>query len=193
MAARVVRYTAGASAQVAGAGTLPSTSKEQFITADEPVSTGTSFALEVDLNDPSQAIQGVLLAFTAAVPPGPGSSGLALLKTPFRAYDSRRPGMGKFAAGEIRKIPLVDSGVPAGVAAVLFNLTVAEAGPLGGFAAIWSGDVPDWPGNSTVNWTAADQQVANFGVSAVNLSAEINCLVAVSAAHVIVDVIGSFS
>lgn len=106
--------------------------------------------------------------------------------TPFtgatpRVFDSRSGA--KFAINEERT---VDLGFPGARGAVI-NLTVTETVG-GGFVAIFPADIT-WPGNSSINWKASDQDVANGVITRVDATGKIKVR-ASSATHVVIDRIG---
>jgi hypothetical protein len=102
-----------------------------------------------------------------------------------RVFDSRAGT--KFAAGEERVIDLSKSLIPTARAAVV-NLTATETAASGFLAAFADGIA--WPGNSSLNYTGANQSVAN-GVIVTMTAGKIKVRCGSGASHVIVDVIGS--
>ncbi len=105
---------------------------------------------------------------------------------PPRVYDTRTPGLSKLASGEERTISLP---VPPGIGAAVFTLTVTETEGAGGYVAVFQSGIP-WPGNSSINWSAPDQNIANTVVCAVSADSKIVLRGGANRTHVIVDVAG---
>jgi hypothetical protein len=101
-----------------------------------------------------------------------------------RVLDTRNAG-GKLNPGEERTVSL---GVPGNASAAVFNITVTET-EAGGFVAVFPAGVT-WPGNSTINWFAAGQNLANGVISAVNATGQITVRGGVNKTHVVIDVQG---
>lgn len=104
-----------------------------------------------------------------------------------RAIDTRNAGSTKFGANEERVVDLSSKLIPTARAAVI-NLT-ADATNGGGFLSAYADGIA-WPGNSTVNYSGANQTVANAAVVTM-VNGKIKVRAGVNGAHVIVDVIGS--
>jgi hypothetical protein len=109
---------------------------------------------------------------------------------PFSGLDPRvldtRSGA-KFAPGEVRVIDLSSRLIPTARAAVI-NLTATATSGAGFLSAFADGIA--FPGNSTVNYNAANESVANGAVvTMANGKIKVRC--GDAASHVIVDVIGS--
>lgn len=104
-----------------------------------------------------------------------------------RPYNTRdTPGLTKLAGGEERTIQLP---VPAGISAAVVQLTVTETGPAG-FIGVFPADAPAWPGNSSINWFAANSNVGNTVLAAVSPDGKIKIRSGGSDTHVIIDVPG---
>jgi len=135
---------------------------------------------------PNGAIRGQLAA--------PGAVGdLRLLDTPARAYDSRAGTDGKLVVGTPRVVDLsagTTPSVPAGARAALVTLTVTQTVG-GGFVTAYSNALTVAPATSTVNWTAANSDVATTTTVAVS-GGKIQLLAGQNGTHVIVDVIGYY-
>jgi hypothetical protein len=101
-----------------------------------------------------------------------------------RVLDTRTSG-GKLTDGEQRTIAL---GRP-GVRGAVINLTVTETEGAGGFVAVFPANVP-WPGNSSINWFGAGQNLANSVTTAVDPSAQITIRGGAASTHVVIDRIG---
>jgi hypothetical protein len=109
-----------------------------------------------------------------------------------RALDTRlaSPLPGKFSSGDTKVLSLSDH-IPAGAVAALVNLTITEtegAGFLGVFPA-----GTEWPGTSSINWSATGQNLAN----SVTVVTPADRSIAITAGgggrtHVVVDVAGYF-
>lgn len=124
--------------------------------------------------------------FGATVTYLPAPSGFIPLSPTQRVYNSRDSALPKFAAGEERTVSLAPH-VPNTAQAAVLNLTVTQTVG-GGFAAVFPADVA-WPGNSSINWSASNQDVANLVITQINSSAQIKIRAGAST-HVIVDVLG---
>jgi hypothetical protein len=101
-----------------------------------------------------------------------------------RVLDTRTAG-GKLADGEERTIAL---GLPGARGAVI-NLTVTETEGTGGFVAVFPANVA-WPGNSSINWFGAGQNLANSVTTAVDPTASIKIRGGAASTHVVIDRIG---
>lgn len=103
-----------------------------------------------------------------------------------RVLDTRLPGplSGKLANGEEKVVPLGF----AGARTALINLTVTET-VAGGFVAVFSAGIA-WPGNSSINWAASNQTIANGVITAVDGSGNIKIRGGGNPTHVIIDRIG---
>jgi hypothetical protein len=104
-----------------------------------------------------------------------------------RVLDTRDPGplTGKLGPGEER---VVELGI-AGARSAVLNLTVTETSAGGGFVAVFPAGVT-WPGNSSINWSAAGQNVANGVITPVDALGRITIRGGATATHVIIDRIG---
>jgi len=101
-----------------------------------------------------------------------------------RVLDTRVTG-GKLADGEERTIVLEFPGARGAV----LNLTVTETEGNGGFVAVFPANVP-WPGNSSINWSAANQNVANGVITAMDPAGRITIRGGAASTHVVIDRIG---
>jgi hypothetical protein len=87
---------------------------------------------------------------------------------PYRSFDSRL--IGPLPGGYVDRFSVLTDiygvqRIPDDAVAVTYNLTVTDT--MGsGFAAIYPIDI-DWPGNSSINWTAPGTTVANGGTVAI--------------------------
>jgi hypothetical protein len=130
---------------------------------------------------PGTAIWGMRVGFVSP-------TGFVPLPTaiPPRVYDSRQPGLTKLAPGEERTITLP---VPGAIGAAVFTLTVTNTEGPGGFVSAYQAGIP-WPGNSSVNWIGANQDVANTVLCAVSADSKIILRGGNFPTNVIVDVAG---
>ena len=131
---------------------------------------------------------------------GPATAGAFHARvTPARVYDSRAgfpPLLGVKAplvGGVARSCDLKanNSGVPAGATAVMVNLVATgTTGASGGFLAVYTSGIA-WQGNSSLNWSAPNQNVAVTTLTTVDPNALCN-LYANVATNVVVDVLGYY-
>ena len=89
---------------------------------------------------------------------------------PYRAYDSRPyvdgfllPGQGVYF--EVLSDVNGTQQIPASAVAVTYNLTATGTFGAQGYLAVFPADI-NWPGNSSINWVASNQSIANGGVVA---------------------------
>ena len=102
-----------------------------------------------------------------------------------RVFDSRLAANGpKFAVNEERTI---DLGI-AGARTAVINLTVTETAAGGGFVAVFPADIA-YPGTSSINWTALDQNIANGVITRVDATGKIKVR-ANNVTHIVIDRIG---
>ena len=127
----------------------------------------------------------------------PGVAFVAM--TPCRMVDTRNAvgpyGGPKFSAGEGRNYDLdahpTCTGIPVGVDAYSLNFTVTATDGAGFLAAYPTGTA--FPNVSTVNYTAANQTVANAAIVPAGTGGSIHVDAAVSGTHVIIDINGYFT
>jgi hypothetical protein len=103
-----------------------------------------------------------------------------------RVLDTRLPGplSGKLANGQEKVVPLGF----AGARSALINLTVTETVG-GGFVAVFPAGIA-WPNNSSINWAASNQTIANGVITAVDGNGSIKIRGGGNPTHVIIDRIG---
>ena len=103
-----------------------------------------------------------------------------------RVLDTRLPGphTGKLGPDEER---VIDLGF-AGARSAVINLTVTETVG-GGFVAVFAGGIP-WPKNSSINWSASNQNVANGVITALDANGRITIRGGANPTHVVIDRIG---
>jgi hypothetical protein len=125
--------------------------------------------------------------------------------TPFRAYDSRWPGVGgPILANTSRPVSVKDAHdtntgavttadlVPASARAVGYNLTITGTSG-SGFLAITPGDEVTF-GASAINWSSTGQDLANGGTVGVNAAREVKVFAGFTGStQFIVDVTGYYS
>ena len=104
-----------------------------------------------------------------------------------RVYDTRTGGLTKLAANEERIISL---GLPPGVGAAVLTLTLSGTEGGGGYVAVFNADTATWPGNSSVNWSAPGQDIANTVVTPVSADGKIKIRGGANKTNVIIDVTG---
>lgn len=102
---------------------------------------------------------------------------------PPRIFDSRGGTATKFIINEER---VVDLGIP-GARTAIINLTVTETVGAG-FVAVFPNDVT-YPGNSSINWSGPNQDIANGVIVRVDAAGKIKVR-ASNATHVVIDRIG---
>ena len=84
--------------------------------------------------------------------------------------------------------------VPPGATAAIVTLTVTETtvgpGGPGGFLSMYNADVTTIPATSSINWSAANQNIAVTAQVSVNAAGQIKVHDGSNATHFVVDVIG---
>jgi hypothetical protein len=165
--------------------------------AAEIVTNPSAFYVNVHTTDfPGGAIRGQLATGT------PSAGEAHYLPTPLRAYDSRLAAGPKIQSGETRTINLQSGftlaaptvkvmAVPPGATAAIITLTVAETNAPGGFLTIYSAASPQ-PATSSINWKAADQDIAVGTQVAVDAAGNVKVTdgINTAATHFIIDVVG---
>ncbi len=161
--------------------TLPTGDDLQSYTWDinEPVNGSATYAIFVNTLDDTQLVGGVRYGYTAPV-----SQGFHALDKITRVVDTRTTG-GKLAPNEERVVTL---GVPAVARAGVINLTVTET-ELAGYVSVFPSNVT-WPGNSSINWSTSNQNLANGVICAVDATGKITLRGGVNKTHVVIDVQG---
>lgn len=101
-----------------------------------------------------------------------------------RVLDTRTAG-GKLAANEERTVAL---GFPGSRGAVI-NITVTETEGGGGFVAVNRAGIA-WPGNSSINWSGPDQNIANGVITDLDDAGRITIRGGANRTHVVIDRIG---
>lgn len=101
-----------------------------------------------------------------------------------RALDTRNTG-GKLNPNEERTIDLGFAGARAAV----INLTVTGTEGVGGFVAVFSPDIA-YPGNSSINWSSPNENIANGVITAMNAAGQIKIRGGANRTDVVIDRIG---
>jgi len=103
-----------------------------------------------------------------------------------RVLDTRLPGplTGKLGPGQEKVVPLGFAGARTAV----INLTITETVGAG-FVAVFSAGIP-WPNNSSINWSASNQNIANGVITAVDSTGSIKIRGGSNPTHVVIDRIG---
>jgi hypothetical protein len=161
--------------------TVPAGGGPQTVTFDLPpitVDPGTTVAVRF-FASAGASVLGVTVGYTP-----PTQSFIPFTGSTPRVLDTRTTG-GKLADGEERTIPLGLTGARSAV----INLTITETEGNGGFVAVFPANVA-WPGNSSINWSAAGQNIANAVISGVDPAGQIKIRGGVASTHVVIDRIG---
>jgi hypothetical protein len=145
----------------------------------EPVNGSATYSIFVNTLDDTQLVGGLRYGYIA--PASPAFFPLAKIT---RVLDTRTTG-GKLAPGEERIVTL---GVPVGARAGVINLTVTET-EAAGFVSVFPSDTT-WPGNSSINWSSANQNLANGVICTVDATGRITLRGGVNKTHVVIDVQG---
>jgi hypothetical protein len=151
-----------------------------------PIQHGHTYQLRV-YAEPNNGITGVdssIMGITVGYIPQP-SGFMPYTGTTPRILDTRTGG-GKVLAGDAGA-RTIDLGVVGAKAAVI-NLTAAETEAYGYFS-VFPNNVT-WPGNSSLNWTAANVTIANTVIAPLSPDGKIKLRAGESASHAIVDVQG---
>lgn len=144
------------------------------------------FIYVTDTADNGTAIAGVRIGYEAVVQT-PAFVPISPIPRPYNTRDTA--GLTKLNPGEERTITLP---VPAGISAAVIQLTVTETGA-GGFVGVFPADAASWPGNSSINWSSANENVGGTVITAVSADGKIKLRGGGSPTHVIVDVPGYLS
>ncbi len=129
---------------------------------------------------PGATVYGVTIGYLP-----PTQAFIPFTGTPPRILDTREPsGGGKLNANEERTIAL---GFPGARGAVI-NLTVTDTEGAG-FVSVNPANIA-YPGNSSINWTVAGQNIANGVITALDPTGQIKIRGGVNKTHVVIDRIG---
>jgi hypothetical protein len=156
-----------------GDGTLQVT-----LTTDETIDGTGTYPLIFFPSTATQAVAAIRYGYVAAPQ-------AFIPSTPIRRLLDTRTNGGKLRADEERTLNL---GVPALARAAVINLTITGT-ERSGFVAVFPADVA-WPGNSSINWFATDQDLANTVITATDSTGRVKLRGGVNATHVVIDVLG---
>jgi len=132
----------------------------------------------VGMTNPTAFLYGVRVGY---VPP---PQAFVQTSPAVRVLDTRITG-GKLSQNEERVVSL---GVPGFARGAVINVTVTGTEGAG-YVAVFPADTY-WPGNSSVNWSDADQNVANSAIAPVDPDGRIIVRAGVNPTHVVIDVVG---
>ncbi|MCU1399034.1 MAG: hypothetical protein JWN62_2143 [Acidimicrobiales bacterium] len=150
-----------------------------LLEAPVTIASDSSYTVSMLYSTPGSSIFNVQIGYLP-----PTQSFMPFTGTP-RVFDSRLAANGpKFTINDERTI---DLGI-AGARTAIINLTVTETGAGGGFVAVFPANLA-YPGNSSINWTTADQNVANGVITSVDPTGKIKVR-ANNATHIVIDRIG---
>ena len=156
-----------------GAGTQTTT-----LTFDEPIDGTATYLADYVPHGSNQVVCALLVGYE------PPATSFVAVSPIARVLDTRTTG-GKLQPDEER---VVDLGVRGPVRAATINLTITETEGAG-FVAVFPADVA-YPGNSSVNWSASDQNIANGVITAVDATGKVKIRGGVNPTHVVIDVQG---
>jgi hypothetical protein len=173
----------GAYNQLAPFSTLPLGTGVQTttLTFNEPINGTATYLADFVANGANQVICALLVGYE----PPPSRPAFVAVAPIARVLDTRTTG-GKLEPNEER---IVDLGVGGSVRAAVINLTVTET-EVAGFVAVFPADVA-YPGNSSINWSASNQNIANGVITAVDATGKIKIRGGVNPTHVVIDVQGA--
>jgi hypothetical protein len=162
----------------------PATQTATFTLTETVDGTSTYMILMNNITTTAQSVHGLLIGYAPpALPPVPPAYVAA---SPIaRVLDTRTTG-GKLGPDEERIISL---GVPGSVNGAVINLTITETEGAG-FVAVFPADVA-YPGNSSINWSAPNENIANGVITAVDPTGKVKIRGGVNPTHVVIDVLGA--
>ncbi|MCU1391612.1 MAG: hypothetical protein JWM34_40 [Ilumatobacteraceae bacterium] len=144
------------------------------------IESDSSYTVSAECSIPGTSIYAVQIGY---LPPTQGF--IPFTGTTPRVFDSRLTANGpKFTINTER---VVDLGV-AGARTAILNLTVTQTEGAG-FVAIYPNDISN-PGNSSINWSAANQDIANGVITRVDAGGKIKVFSS-AGTHVVIDRIGT--
>ena len=171
----------GAINPVAFSGPLPTTTLDGYLFSfDLTIDGSVSYMVQFGVLAPGHVVQGMRIGYQ------PVRTGFVANSPVPRVLDTRLSG-GKLQDREER---VVSTGVPAGATAAVINLTITQTEQAGYVAAFPANAT--WPGNSSINWSSNDQNLANSVISGIDESGKIRIRGGVNPTQVIVDVEGYF-
>jgi hypothetical protein len=179
----IFRQPLGGLMQSVGTVNLPESPTQSVVTAqlNETVDGTSTYNLQffVGFTNPTAFIYAVRVGYLPPpqvfVPVSPSK----------RVLDTRLTG-GKLNPNEERIITL--DGVPSFAHGAVINLTVTETEGAGFVAVFPAGSA--WPGNSSVNWSGPDENVANAVLTATDATGRITIRGGVNRTQVVIDVVG---
>jgi hypothetical protein len=179
----IFRQPLGGVLQSAGTVPLPASAGQTVVTAqlNEAVDGSSTYNLQffVGFTNPTAFVYAVRVGY---VPPPQAFVPLSPSK---RVLDTRVAG-GKFNVNEERLVTL--AGVPSFAHGAVLNLTVTETEGAG-YMAVFPGGT-SWPGNSSINWSAPNQNIANAVLTAMDASSRITIRCGVNRTQAVLDVVG---
>jgi hypothetical protein len=140
-----------------------------------------SYTISFDL-DPGESIFNAQIGYLP-----PYQSFIPFTGSAPRVLDTREPGplTGKLKIDEERTVDLGVSGARSAV----INLTVTQTSA-SGYVAVFPANIA-WPGNSSINWTSANTDIANAVITAVDPTGKIKIRGGGGAnTHVVIDRVG---
>jgi hypothetical protein len=159
----------------AGAGGLTAT----LAPAEPPLDGSVSYMVyNTGFSAADQLIQGLRIGYL------PPAQAFVALPAIHRALDTRTTG-GKLNPDEERVVAL---GVPSFARAAVINLTVTDTEGAG-FVAVFAANAP-YAGNSSINWSATGQILANGAITAIDPTGNAKIRGGIAKTHVVIDVQG---
>jgi hypothetical protein len=154
------------------------------LTLDETIDGTATYPLLFFPTNDTQQVAAVRYGYVTPPPPIVAPPAFIPFTPTVRLLDTRLQG-GKLKANEERVVAL---GVPPTAQAAVINLTVTGT-ENAGFVAVFPADSA-WPGNSSINWSASDENVANLVITATDAAGGIRLRGSVNRTHVVIDVQG---
>jgi len=160
--------------------TLPvaATTQTTTIPFNEPIDGTATYLGDFVSAAANQVICALLVGY---LPPPQSFVAISPIK---RVLDTRTAG-GKLLANEERTIDLQ---IPTFARAAVINLTVTDT-EVAGFVAVFPADVA-YPGNSSINWSATNQNIANGVITATDPTGKVKIRGGVNPTDVVIDVQG---
>ncbi|HKA04007.1 MAG TPA: hypothetical protein VKD67_06740 [Acidimicrobiales bacterium] len=179
----IFRQPLGGSLTSVGNVLLPESPARSVVTAPlyEVVDGSSTYNLQffVGFTNPTAFLYAVRVGYR------PPAQAFVPLSPSVRSLDTRASG-GKLNANEERVVAL--DGVPTFAHGAVINLTVTETEGAG-FVAVFPADT-EWPGNSSVNWSGSDENVANSVLTGTDADGRIRIRGGVNPTQVVIDVVG---
>jgi hypothetical protein len=179
----IFRQPFGDVLQMVGSVNLPESPAQSVVTSqlNEAVDGSATYNLQffVGFTIPTAFVYAVRVGY---VPPPQAFVPLSPSK---RVLDTRLTG-GKLSPNEERIVTL--DGVPSFAHGAVVNLTVTETEGAGYVAVFPAGST--WPGNSSVNWSGPDENVANAVLTGTDANGRVAIRGGVNRAQVVIDLVG---